>query len=362
VTHIALEPGNITYDITASDKTSGIATVTGLMPETEYSAILYNNEKKRGTAMFTTGIDIGTGTLVTASDDLFQMIADASPGDVLVLDSGDYTGQPGTVVLDKSLTLRGLRNFDKPLLNINFELVSGAASVYLIDLDLQGDGEGSSTLQDVARYTGAGAYDTLMVSGCNIHDYSRSFIAGNETDAIVQNVIVENCVVTNVYTSGGDFIDFRNSDVLNVNVNTSTFNNCAPDRDFFRLDDAGTSTQQGLVCNVLLDQCTLYACSNSSSRRILYVRFQANEIVVTNTIITDTEGFYSNQSRTDQMPEFDNNNYFNAPRFYDTAEVIHDASGDYFTVDPGYVDPTTGDFTVTNQELLDNAVGDPRWR
>jgi len=62
------------------------------------------------------------------------------------------------------------------------------------------------------------------------------------------------------------------------------------------------------------------------------------------------------------MPEFDNNNYFNAPRFYDTAEVIHDASGDYFTVDPGYVDPTTGDFTVTNQELLDNAVGDPRWR
>src|SRR5690606_27310267 len=29
--------------------------------------------------------------------------------------------------------------------------------------------------------------------------------------------------------------------------------------------------------------------------------------------------------------------------------------------DPGFEDPANGDFTVTNQTIIDNNVGDPRW-
>ncbi|MCB0471622.1 MAG: DUF4957 domain-containing protein [Flavobacteriaceae bacterium] len=361
VTEIAISPGDITHAITAQEKTDGIAIVTGLTGETDYTALLLNGTKVRGTATFTTGIDIGDGVLVTPSDDLFQMITDADPGAVLVLDVGDYTAQTGTIILDKSITIRGLRSYDKPLLNVNFEIVNGATDVALIDLDLKGDGEGSSTLTDVVRFTAVGNYNSLLISGCNIHDYARSFIAGNVTDAIVQSVSVENSIVTNIYTSGGDFIDFRNSDALNVSVTTSTFNNCAPGRDFFRLDDAGTSTQTGLTCNVLLENCTLYGVSNTDDR-ILYVRFQNNKITVRNNLFAETTAYYSNQSRTDPTPTFDNNNYYNAPGFYDSTQVIYDNSGTYTTVDPGFVDVLTGDFTVTNQTLIDNSVGDPRWR
>ncbi len=362
VTEIRLSPGDITYTITAEDKSNGIATVPGLTSETDYTATLLNGSQIRGVKTFTTGIDIGTGKLVTTEDDLLQMIADASAGDILVLEPGDYTEQTGTITLDKSLTIRGLRSFDKPLLKLNFELVGGATDVELIDLNLEGLGEGSSELQDVVRYTGPGNYNSLLISGSIIHDYGRSFIAGNETDAILQTLTVENSIVYNVFTGGGDFIDFRNSDVLNINLLRSTFYNCAPGRDFIRMDASGTSNDTGLTSNIVIDSCTIYACSDDDSRRLLYVRFVSNDVTVKNTLIAETvsEG-YADRDGIDESPSFSNNNYFNAPGFYDTSQKIFDESN-YTTLDPGFVDPSSGDFTITNQTLKDNNVGDPRWR
>ena len=142
-------------------------------------------------------------------------------------------------------------------------------------------------------------------------------------------------------------------------LTTSTFNNCAPGRDFFRLDDAGTSTQTGLTCNVLLEKCTIYACSNTDDR-ILYVRFQANKITVRNNLFAETSAYYSNQSRTDPNPTFIKNNYFNAPGFFAT-NTVYDATTTYTTLDPGFVNAAAGNFTITNQTLKDNQVGDPRW-
>lgn len=362
VTEITFSPGDITHTITEEEKVNGIATITGLTPETAYTATLLNGDKIRGVKTFTTGIDIGTGKLVTTEDDLFQMIADASEGDIFVLEPGDYTEQTGTITIDKSITIRGLRSFDKPLLRVNFELVGGAADVALIDLDLQGDGEGSSTLTDAIRYTGAGNFSSLLISGSNIHDYGRSFVAGNETGAVLQNLIIENSIVYNIFTGGGDFIDFRNSDVLNININTSTFYNVAPGRDFIRLDASGASNDTGLTANILIESTTIYASSNKDSSRLLYVRFVSNDVTVRNTLIADTESEgYADRSGIDESPTFSNNNYFNAPGFYDSSQYIFDDSN-YTTLDPGFVDPSSGDFTVTNQTLIDNQVGDPRWR
>ena len=61
-----------------------------------YTAKLFNNAKVRGSAAFTTGIDVGDNTLVLPTDDLFQMIANAQSGDILLFEQGDYTLQTGT--------------------------------------------------------------------------------------------------------------------------------------------------------------------------------------------------------------------------------------------------------------------------
>jgi hypothetical protein len=358
VTHIMIQPGDITHNISAQEKADGIAEVTGLVGETDYMATLYNNDKIRGTATFTSEVDPATGTVINTTNDLLQMIASAASGDILLLEPGDYTAQTGTVTLDKSITIRGLLSCDKPLLSVNFEIIGGATDVNLIDLDL----DGGTVINDVVRYKGAGNYNSLLVRGCNVHDFARSFIAGSVTDAIVQSVTVENCVVTNILTGGGDFIDFRTSDALNFTVKTSTFNNCAPGRDFLRFDNAGASNNTGLTINILIDSCTLYACSNKDDRRILYVRFVSNDVTVRNTLIAETESEgYADRDGIDESPTFNNNNYFNAEGFYNANQHTYD-DGNYTTLDPGFEDAAFGNFTVTNQTLLDNAVGDPRWR
>ena len=358
VTHFILQPGDIRYDITPEEKANGVATITNLTSETDYMATLYNNTKIRGTASFTTGIDVGDNTLVLPTDDLFQMIADAAPGDILLLEQGDYTSQIGSITLDKSITIQGLRTDFKPLLKIGFSIAAGANDVKLIDLDLTGDA--ATDLQDVVSYSSVGNFNSILISGCNIHDYNRSFVRGSTTGSVLQSLTVENCIVTNILTSGGDFIDFRNSDVLNVNVNTSTFNNCAPGRDFFRLDAAGVSNGNATI-QILLENCTLYGISNTSDR-ILYVRFNTNSITVRNNLFAETSAYYSNQASTDPSTTFQNNNYFNAPSFFDSTQRLYDATTNYYTLDPGFVNAASGDFTITNQTLIDNQIGDPRWR
>jgi len=359
VTEIKLSPGDITHTITAEEMNQGVATITGLTSETEYTATLFNGEKIRGIREFTTGIDIGDGILVTPEDDLLQMITDAEEGAILVLEPGDYTEQTGTVTLDKSITIRGLRSFDKPRLQVNFKIAAGALDVAFIDLDLQG----ATGMDNFLEFEEAGNYNSILISGNTIHDFSNSFIKADQDNTILQNLTVENSIVYNILTSGGDLIDFRKSAVMNLNINTSTFYNVAPARDFIRLDEAKTSgSGSGLTTNIVIDRVTIYASSDNDTRRLLYVRFVSNDVTVRNTLIVNTasEG-YADRSGIDESPTFRDNNYFNAPGFYDTSQYIFDDSN-YMTLDPGFVDPSTGDFTVTNQTLIDNNVGDPRWR
>ncbi|MEL1239782.1 DUF5123 domain-containing protein [Flavobacterium flavipallidum] len=357
VTQIKLSPGDITHVITAQEKMDGMATITGLSGETAYTATLYNGTKVRGVQTFTTGVDVGDATLVKPTDDLLQKIADATSGAVLVLEPGDYTAQTATITLAKSITLRGLRSFNKPLLKLNFLLTAGTVNVSLIDLDLSG----GSTMTDLVRYNEASNnYGTLLYSGCNIHDFTRSLVAANIA-AKITSFTVENSIVKNVNTAaGGDFIDFRLSYVGDIMVKNNTFNNCSPERDFVRVD--ATTNFTGNI-NVTLENNTMYKVSNSSTttyRRIFYTRFSTHTLVSKNNIFDSTNALYANQSTT-STPTFTNNNYTNTANLITVAAspIKYDASGT--SLDPGFTNAATGDFTISNQTLKDRLVGDSRW-
>ena len=360
VTQITLSPGTITHVITAQEKIDGKATITGLSGETAYTATLFNGTKKRGVLAFTTGIDIGTATLVKPTDDLFQKIADAASGAVLVLEPGNYTAQTGTITLAKSITLRGLRSFDKPLLNVTFSLASGTSNLSLIDLDLSGAG---ITNASVLTVTGASStYGDFLISGCKVHDYTRSLIAANASSSKINSFTVDNSIVTNVNTNiGADFIDFRNTYGANVTLKKSTFNNCSTSRDFIRMDAATGLSGTGLTSTVLIDACTIQGSTMLNTNRILYVRFLNNVLTVRNTLFANTAAMYSNQANT-ATAAFSNNNYFNSATLNlasPVSPVKSDAAGT--SLDPGFTNAVAGDFTISNQTLKDRLVGDPRW-
>ncbi|OFX33316.1 MAG: hypothetical protein A2W90_03415 [Bacteroidetes bacterium GWF2_42_66] len=370
VTHFIITPGNTERTITVPEKAAGQATITGLTGETEYTVKMMKGTKQRGLVTFKTLIDIGDATAVHPEDDLNAMVAAAADGAVLVLFPGEYLAYTGKITLNKSISIKGLYPHNKPLIHIQFVLETGVQAFEIRDVEMDGLFIDPATtletkLDHAFQYNTAGTdYGSLKVNGCTIHDYLKSLFSASSIAATVAGISMDNSVVTNVLTDGADCIDFRTSYLASLSLKNSTFNNCAPARDFIRLDDA-SGTYPGKVSAVLIDHCTLFGVSNSTSRRILYVRFKTNTLTVTNSIIAGTAGYYTNQS-TSAQPECSKNNYFNAPGFITGGSTVSgakfDISGTHTLLDPGFVNAASGNFKITNQTLIDNAIGDPRWR
>ena len=362
VTRFVVMPGNIQRVITAAEKEAGQATIVGLTGETAYTVYLYRETKLRGTVSFTTLVDIGDATAVYPEDDLAAMIAAAEDGDVLVLFPGVYDQFAGDINIDKSITLKGLLPHNKPVINVRFTLSSGVTDFHLKDIELDGTYGEPSTILAQAILCNSGTYNinSIKLEGCIVRDYNQALIYGGNAVLKVQSLEVDDCIMQNIVNDGGDFIDFRSGHVVNLSITNSTFNRVAAyPRDFIRLDNS-SSNFPGSTSTVLIDHCTFYNVSHS--RRILYVRFVNNASTVRNTIFAGPEGYtgyYSNQAGT-VNPECSNNNYFNAVAFY-TGSLKLDLSGNYTTLDPGFTNAASGNFTVTNQTLIDNNVGDPRW-
>ncbi len=356
VTHLLINPGNVERPITPEEASVGMATISGLTGETEYTVVLYNNGTVRGTSIFTTLIDIGDATLVQPEEDLSVVIANAVDGDVLVLAPGVYEAFVGNIVIDKSITIQGLYPYDKPVLSVSFSMAPGLQDLQLVDLELVG----TVDLFTLVTMEIAGNYNSVQIRGCNIHDFGRQLIYGSTAGAILGNFIVDNTIASNATLGGGDFIDFRSGDVHNVEVTNSTFIDAPNGRDFIRMDGAGDTNGIGVTATVLIDHCTFVGVSNTEDR-IVYIRFDDNDITVTNNLFAETNAYYSNQASTDDDITFANNNYFNAPSFYDSTRDRYDTSANFTTLDPGFVDAANGDYTVTNQALIDEGIGDPRW-
>lgn len=355
VTHFLIVPGNTERPITAEEKAAGEAMLTGLSGSTAHTVTLYNGNKRRGTIQFTTL----RAADVFPTDDLSVVLAAAADGAELMFAPGVYT-YTGTITLTKSITLVGQKPHDKPKLNVAFNIAAGAGTVTLKSLELIGTTGALGTVINLS--TAAAEHTAINLIDCNIHDYARQLIYGNVA-AKLGTFLVENCVISDFVAGGGDFIDFRLAYVANVILRNSTFDNTAPARDFVRIDAAAGFAGTGLTSNVLIEHCTIYGVSNTQDR-ILYVRFNANSSTVKNTLIAGTDGYYTNQPTTTQ-PSCVNNNYFGSAGFFTAAYVTnakHDNSGTHTTLDPGFANAAGGNFTLSNQTLIDNQIGDPRWR
>jgi hypothetical protein len=230
------------------------------------------------------------------------------------------------------------------------------------DLDLSGDGSTVNTVFTIG--TDNLTLGTLLLEGCNIHDFGRQLISGNGANTTLASFTVNNSIVSNFPNGGGDFIDFRKGAVMAINLTNSTFVDTPTGRDFIRFDATDLSGT-GLTTNILIDHCTIYGASNTEDR-IFYVRFLDNVLTCKNTIIAGTDAFYTRETNATQ-PNCSNNNYFEAEGFYtpgyhSSADFKMDLSGNHTTLDPGFADAAGGDFTISNQTLIINKIGDPRWR
>src|SRR5690606_33138972 len=192
----------------------------------------------------------------------------------------------GDSVLDKSISLRGLYPYDKPLLNVTFTMAPGLQDLELRDLELVG----ITDMTTLVNMSNAGNYNSVTISGCTISDYGRQIIYGNTAGAILSNLYIDNTLVSNFIGGGGDFIDFRNGNLHNLEVTNSTFIDAPNGRDFIRMD-AGGASGSGVTATILIDHCTFVGVSNTKDR-ITYIRYENNDITVTYNLFADTDAYY----------------------------------------------------------------------
>ena len=170
-TTITLTPGDITYHITPEDIAAGAATIDGLTPETDYTAVMKNGTSTRGTVSFKTAIDLGGKTPVEAGADLVQALEAAQDGDQLVLLGTSY--ELGEYALTKSLSIASYDRANKAVIKGRFTMATAVGSLTLTDLVFDGAGETDNLLEltDAAANLG-----TLTLEGCEVRNTTKHIL------------------------------------------------------------------------------------------------------------------------------------------------------------------------------------------
>ncbi|MDS1031608.1 DUF4957 domain-containing protein [Porphyromonadaceae sp. NP-X] len=366
-TKIILTGGQSTVEhlVTADEIAAGEATVSGLNEDTDYSAKLMKDDKIRGTATFTTKIDLSAENTVVVhpEEDLVAAIQAAASGSRIVLVASDAgneflksAGQ--SIDIDKSISIRGYLKSNKPILHMQFRITAENASLTVKDVIL--NGQSDADMRDhLVQLTQSVACGDILFKDCIITNYNKSLISGASGIAVsVKSFTMQNCKVSNILTNSADCIDVRSGCIENATLLNSTFYNCAPARDFFRLDDAASSFPDKTTF-ITVNRCTFSKVSNDVARRLLYVRFANNQISFTNNVVANSVGYYTNQTVTNVT--FNKNNYYNAPNYLvytgTALNVKTDDSGTYLQQNPGFVDEANGDLTITNAALLEQGIG-----
>jgi hypothetical protein len=372
VTHISvIKSGEelLKHTLTADEIAAGTATINGLNVESTYTFYLYNGDKERGKMEVAT---LPNYTPVSATDKLQDAINNAADGEtVMLVDNAIYTagdndsGDPITSLKITKNTILAANN-GAILKGCNFQITEGAS------LEIKGliiDGEGGSGDQAFI-FKDETAVDHLIITGCEIKNFTKGFFYINSGATLVNSIIIDNCLIHHIECSGGDMFDSRSGGYNEFKLTNSTIYESAASRDFIRMDDKSSAVSATPV--ITIDHCTLHNVGNGDANyRLLYVRFAGNTINWTNNIVS---GFVNKRGFSEQkntaVPTFSNNCYYNTKNLVkagDNAEQkdgaitikFFDEGGTELTDSP-FANADAGDFTVTGK-AKDKEAGDPRW-
>lgn len=358
-TTISVNPGNIIHTVTPQEIAAGEATVTGLTAETSYTATLLKGNKIRGSVTFMTLLDLGDAVVVQPTDNLAAVIGTAKAGDVLALMPGVYS-LAADVLIDKAISIKGAKPTDRPMVKSAYFNLDKGASLALKDLILDGENKaGGNSFINLQT----GAFGSIRLEDSKLINYPKGIISGS-VNAVIESVSINNTIFDNIVGNGNDFIDFRNAITKTLEFTNNTVSNALlSGRDFIRMDADGSTAYPAITSIIKVNNNTFYNVIQDASKRFLYVRLAKNEITFSKNLMVKSLAMTANQSATN-LVERKSNNYFDAVNFYNSSAsgVKNDAVANGYTLlDPGFKDAAKGDFTVTNQTLKENGIGDPRW-
>lgn len=359
-TEIIVTPGDITHTVTADEIATGQATIEGLQAQTAYTAKLMNGTKTRGTATFTTRIDLGGATAIEEGDDLANILDNATADESFVIMSGTFDLGDYTVI--KPISIKGYSENEKPTINGRFIVKGEISSITLTNLILSGEAT-SENRGNLIDATG-NKIENVILSGCDIKNYRNQVIYGNT--GTINTVTIENCTGDGIGSGGDGLLDMRqNGSINSLIVKNSTFSNGC--RTFMRVDRVTSS-----AFSASFENCTFYRVCNqgpSNNNGIFYIRGVNSTLTVKNCLFYEIGGDLDTSSNANAAvwmrtsyanvvtPSYSNNYFYSSPHLWKGVPNNNIAT----EADPQFANAENGDFTISNQDMIDNKVGDPRW-
>lgn len=368
--------GNEVQNITLDDaaKTAGEYTITGLTASTNYTILIMNGEAKRGSLTLSTTaampagdykVQLASGTRITG--ELIQQYADeakAQTGKSSVAitigleangsyDVASYAedGTDGNSNLKlpegTSVTFFGMSGGEAPTLN------------WLKSLDLAG-GHTYIRFQNVKMTDGGSQYlinqstscsvSELSFTECKFNNFERSFVRTQGTGVInIENLIVDNCVITNMSTGDGYSVfqfSTNTTTVGKLDIKNSTFNSTS--RSFIE------SSKTAITNGVYITNCTFYD-NVTSGRYFADCNGQNTNIILSGVILGKSKANTAKGIRTNGSISVDNclrtSDCIYSSNDIKALKAGSSSSADIFT------DAANGDFTLK----IPQHIGDPRW-
>jgi hypothetical protein len=294
---------------------------------------------------------------VTPLDNLGAIIDAAEEGATLILAEGTY--DLGSKAITKSITIEGQKSYDMPVINGQLTVGTTVAHINLKNLIFQGQGAFGQFFNASAAACNLGA---LTIDGCDVSGYANNIIYNN-SGGTYGDITITNSYIHDIPGSGGDGFDIRGGVFGSLTVENTTIAN-----------GIRTMLRMQVAANVAFRNVTFYkvcTVAGGNNRGFFRMSGPGNSLEVSKCLFVETglneavdvtRGSWSLAGDVNAavVTNYSNNYYFNVIGLF-TGQYTDPSQVDATQANPGFEDAPNGDFTITNQLLIDEQIGDPRW-
>ena len=191
----------------------------------------------------------------------------------------------------------------------------------------------------------------LSLKGIEINGMERSLIRTQGSEAIaIQNIIVDNCVMTNMSSGNGYSVFYfgtADTNIGKLDIKNTTFN--TSQRSFIEASKAPIAN------GVTISDCTFYN-NVASGRYFMDANGQSTNLTMTNVILGKTFDTEKSRGARSAGTMTFTNCLRTSDCVYGSNNIADLPAGEQSSADI-FTDPDNGNFTLK----IDTKVGDPRW-
>ncbi len=354
-------------------KAAGEYTIAGLTPSTSYIITIMNGDAKRGVLNMSTTAAMPEGDYKTElaagitriTDDVISEIVDAAKAatgkeNVAVTiglqpdrkyDVASYAedGTDAGLRLPEgaSVTFFGMAGGEAPTLNMikSLNIEGGHTYIRFENVNFTDGG-----CQYFINQSTSSTIAELSFKQCRFTDFERSLIRTQGSGVInIDNVIVDNCVLTNMSHGNGYSVLYFGT--ATTHVGRLELVNSTIDTTQRSVIEA---TRAPIANGVYITNCTFYN-NVAAGRYFMDANGQSTNLTMTNTILGKTMDATSRGARTAGTMEF--NNCIRTSDCVYGSNDIKDLPVDTWSSADIFKAPDSHDFTLK----ISKKVGDPRW-